>query len=57
MDLNHFRGAIPKKVQTQALRGGVIIKKRGSEKKTKKSEIQIRTFENPWGGSQFFKKV
>ena len=28
-----------------------------SQKKTKKSEIQFRTFENPWGGSQFFKKV
>ena len=28
----------------------------GAETKTKKSEIQIRTFETPWGGSQFKKK-
>ena len=49
------------------LRGGVIIKKQenlghsqiggGIRKKTKKSQIQIRTFENRWGGSQFFKNV
>merc|ERR1711942_434829 len=30
---------------------------RGVRKKTKKSQIQIRTFENRWGGSQFFKNV
>ena len=43
------------------LRGGLIIKKRenfgdvpkkggGGKKQTKMSKIQIRTFENQWGG-------
>ena len=47
------------------LRGGIIIKKRencelfpkwGGGTPPKKSEIQIRTFENPWGGVSIFQK-
>ena len=38
---------------------GTMSQKKGevSEKKTKMSEIQIRTFETRWEGSQFFKNV
>ena len=35
---------------------GLFPKKGGGSKKTKKSEIQIRTFENPWEGVSIFQK-
>ena len=49
-------------------RGDLIIKKMGKfwnrgwggggrKKNPNQSKIQIRTFENRWGGSEFFKKV
>ena len=49
------------------IRGGIIIKngkiadffpnRGGGQKKTKKSGIQIRTFENPWEGGLNFSKM